>query len=567
MTTKSKAWNLCIGLALLLVALVMWGFKPPAPGEDFSDAVRAMLQDHIDLERKSTGMVVGIIDEHGSKIISYGKRDHGQSPDVDGDTVFEIGSTTKTFTALLLQQLVDQGEMKLDDPVAKYLPASVKMPTHGGKQITLLHLATHTSGLPDDPDNYAPRDWNDPYTDYSAEMLYSFLSSYTLTRDPGSQWQYSNVGMGLLGHIIALRTGKSYETLVANWICSPLGMDSTRISLSPDLKARSVVGHSCYGDAQSDLIFSEVLMGGGALHSTANDLLKYLSANLDLSHSPLTAIMSETHNVRFQNQGLGWAVSGDTLFHNGMTLGCTSSMAFDTKQRRGVVILSNQAFDPEAQNLVSILLRSEWKPENRPRAISVDDRTLDSYVGQYQSSDKRTVAVRREGHRLLVQLPTIPLLELLPKSKTEFFLRVSCRPVTFQQDAQGTTQTMSADFDGAQSTFNRISDLPPAPLLVPSPPVIMTETPESQADFLGTYMLPSKRVVTVSREGDHLLVVYQGWMGFHAYPESESRICCTYVPWEATLERNGGGEPTGITLACPIFEKQFIGQAAKIVPK
>jgi D-alanyl-D-alanine-carboxypeptidase/D-alanyl-D-alanine-endopeptidase len=371
----------------------------------------------------------------------------------------------------------------------------------------------------------------------------------------------------LLGHIIALKTGKSYETLVANWICNPLGMDSTRISLSPELKARSVVGHSCYGDAQSDLVFSEVLMGGGALHSTANDLLKYLSANLDLSHSPLTPAMRETHDVRFQNQGLGWAVSGDTLFHNGMTLGCTSSIAFDTKRRRGVVILSNQAFDPEAQNLVSILLRSEWNPEKRPKAVAMDDRTLDSYVGRYQLGDKLAAAVRREGHRLLVQMPTMPLLEILPKSKTDFFLRVSCRPVTFQQDAQGKAQTMSADFNGAQSTFTRISDLPPDPLQVQSHPVIITETPESHAAFWGTFILPSKRIVTVSQEGDHLLVVYQGWMGFYAYPQSENRICCTYVPWEATLKRNSMGEPTGITLACQLFEKQFIGNAVKIVPK
>ena len=98
-------------------------------------------------------MVIGIVDEHGSQVFAAGKLDNGTDQEVNGDTLFEIGSATKTFTVLLLPDMVERGQMKLDDPVAKYLPASVKMPTHGGKEITLLDLATHTSALPRD-DNY-----------------------------------------------------------------------------------------------------------------------------------------------------------------------------------------------------------------------------------------------------------------------------------------------------------------------------------------------------------------------------------------------------------------------------
>src|ERR1051325_6895635 len=131
--------------------------------EDFTNAVRTLLQDRIELDKKSFGIVVGIVDEQGSRVVSYGKIERGVSPDVNGDTIYEIGSITKTFTTLLLQDMVERGGVKLDDPVAKYLPASVKMATRYGREITLAHLATHTSGLPSDPDNLAPLHWNDPY--------------------------------------------------------------------------------------------------------------------------------------------------------------------------------------------------------------------------------------------------------------------------------------------------------------------------------------------------------------------------------------------------------------------
>ena len=173
--------------------------------------------------------MVGIVDENGSSIVSCGKMDNGTDQEVNGDTLFEIGSVTKTFTGLLLQDMVERGQMKLDDPVAKYLPTTVKMPTRNGKEITLLQLATHTSGLPCMPDYIDPKRADDQDADFTVEKLYAFLSGYQLTRDPGAKWEYSNLGMGLLGHVIALKAGTDYESLVVERICRPLKMDSTRI--------------------------------------------------------------------------------------------------------------------------------------------------------------------------------------------------------------------------------------------------------------------------------------------------------------------------------------------------
>src|SRR5436190_2949681 len=179
--------------------------------------IKTMLKDYIDSDRLGVGTAIGLTDEHGTRVVCHGKMDNGTDGEVDGDTLFGIGSITKVFTALLLQDMVERGEMKLEDAVQKYLPESVKVPTYQGKEITLLHLATHTSGLPRDRHQEA----------------YTALPRCTLRQPPGSSREYSNFGMALLGHAIALKAGKDYETLVVERICKPLGMESTRVNPPP----------------------------------------------------------------------------------------------------------------------------------------------------------------------------------------------------------------------------------------------------------------------------------------------------------------------------------------------
>src|SRR5271155_2047065 len=211
--------------------------------------IRQILVDRIDKDRQSVGIVIGVIEPAGRRVVAYGSLEKGDKRPLDGDTIFEIGSVTKVFTSLLLADMVQRGEVALTDPVAKYLPPGVKMPERSGRQITLQDLATHTSGLPRLPPNLAPKDPANPYADYTVEPLYQFLSSYQLTRDIGSKYEYSNLGGGLLGHVLARRAGLDYEALVRSRICEPLGMKSTAITLSAGMKARMAVGHDRSLDA------------------------------------------------------------------------------------------------------------------------------------------------------------------------------------------------------------------------------------------------------------------------------------------------------------------------------
>jgi len=353
---RTRGFNLVLLVVALttIAALAPSHQTPVVQAELTDDQIKNILRERIDVAKKSVGIVVGLIDEKGTRIVSYGKPSQDSAQTVNGDSVFEIGSVTKVFTATLLCDMVERGELNLDDPISKFLPATVKAPTHDGKGITLRQLSSQVSGLPRMPGNFAPKDPNNPYADYSVEQMYSFLSGYALTRDPGAQYLYSNLGVGLLGHILTRRAGMDYETLVRTRELRPLKMSDTAIELTPGMKARLASGHNqmLKPVANWDL---PTLAGAGALRSTVNDLLKFVGANLGLTKSPLAVAMQKAHQPQHDTGtpglevGLGWHIltkfNTEIVWHNGGTGGYHSFVGFDKKKRRGVVILSNSTND------------------------------------------------------------------------------------------------------------------------------------------------------------------------------------------------------------------------------
>jgi D-alanyl-D-alanine-carboxypeptidase/D-alanyl-D-alanine-endopeptidase len=291
--------------------------------------------------------VVGVVESDGRRIVTHGPQAF------DGDTVFEIGSITKVFTALLLADMVLRGEVAFSDPVAKWLPPHIRVPARNGRDMTLLDLASHTSGLPRMPSNFKPADPSNPYVDYRAEQLYQFLSSYELPRDIGSQVEYSNVGFGLLAHALALRAGLDYESLVRTRVLDPLGMRLTGVSLSPEMRARLAPGHNGKLERVGNWDLA-VLAGAGALRSTANDMLTFLEATLGTIKSLLRAAMTtmlQLPDAKGRKSPIGWmVVTLDGVFSpdahhivwmGGGTAGYRAFLGFDAKARAGVVVLAN----------------------------------------------------------------------------------------------------------------------------------------------------------------------------------------------------------------------------------
>ncbi|MGO8788917.1 MAG: serine hydrolase domain-containing protein [Terriglobia bacterium] len=329
--------------------------RAESPGPS-NDEIRKILIERIDTFHQGVGIVVGVIGGHGRRIITYGSLEKGDPRPLNGDTIFEIGSVTKVFTSLLLADMVQRGEVTLTDPVAKYLPPEVKMPERGGRQITLVDLSTHTSGLPRGPSNFHPKDPANPYADYTVEQLYQFLSTYQLTRDIGSQVEYSNLGAGLLGHALALRAGMDYEALVHSRITGPLGMTSTGITLTPEMKARFAVGHNAQLKSVPNWDITPAQAGAGGMRSSANDMLTFLGANLGYVKSPLGPAMASMLSVRRPptgtpgpgQVGLGWLIvklsdRDEIVFHTGGTGGYRSFIGYEARTGVGIVVLSNTA--------------------------------------------------------------------------------------------------------------------------------------------------------------------------------------------------------------------------------
>jgi len=411
------------------------------------DEIQQTLKNLVD-NRHTVGIVVGIVDADGRNIYSYGKTARDGRP-VDGDTVFEIGSATKTFTATLLADMVKRGEIGLEDPVAKYLPENVPMPARGGKVITLLDLATQRSGLPRMPTNFNPADSENVYADYTADKLFEFLSAYTLPRDIDSAYEYSNLGMGLLGEVLARKAGKSYEKMLKERIFHPLEMNNSGIQLGPELSARLATGHSQALLPARSWDFA-VLAGCGAIRSTVNDLLTYVAAYLGLRKSPLLDALTlarqerkatDTPNLRI---GLAWHVlklaDAEIVWHNGGTAGFHSFVGFDLKKGMGIVVLSNcsnSIDDIGFHFLNSQIPLPKIESRKERKVIAVDPILLDSYMGEYQLVPNFVIAITKEENRLFLQATGQPRFRLYPEAETEFFLSEFDAQVTFVKDATG----------------------------------------------------------------------------------------------------------------------------------
>ena len=450
-----------------IVLLAGWAARLYAQEKPKTDAdVLALLDKCVAQQKRAPGIVIGILDDRGAKVFAKGVGENGQSATVNGDSVFEIGSVSKVFTALLLQEMVDSGEVKLDDPISKYLPSTVKTPTRNGRQITLEDLATQTSGLPRMPDNFTPKDGSNPYADYTVEQMYDFLSHYQLKRDIGGEFEYSNLGVGLLGHILALRAGTNYEALVVRRICDPLQMNSTRITLTAELKARLAPGHDAGGSTVSNWDLP-TLAGAGGLRSTANDLLKFLAANLGLTNSSLSKAMTATQRPRHSSGagrqiGLIWQVqtASGTIWHNGGTGGYHSYIGFKKDPPRAVVVLANSenSIDDIGQFLLGDRSDVEdFQPPKVRKVAKVDPRILDSYAGQYKfSTGDATITVTREDNHLFARLTGQQKAEVFPESDTDFFYKVVDAQLTFVKDSAGAVTDVILHQNGRDQKLTKV---------------------------------------------------------------------------------------------------------------
>ncbi|UCG85682.1 MAG: serine hydrolase [Gemmatimonadota bacterium] len=461
---RDRASRLCYGLTrpvlLLSAVLPLTVSGIPAQtirlGEELEQTVRARVDNG-----HNVGIVVGVVDEQGSRYYSYGETSYGNSTLPDENSVFEIGSITKVFTATLLADMVRRGEVRLDDRIEQYLPDGVIAPTRGGASITLLDLATHTSGLPRIPSNFQPADPSNPYADYTTQQMYEFLSGYSLQRDIGERYEYSNYGAGLLGNLLANAAGSSYPDLIEQRVVTVLGMDDTAIELSSDMRARLAYGHlDTTRVANWDIL---ALAGAGALRSTAADMLTFLAANLGLVDTPIRLALNDTHAPRKQTNspatqvGLGWHIrkgeNGETVWHNGGTGGYRSFAGFVRGGSAGVVVLTNS--NRSADDIGFHLLDPSAPLQPVQVKAIVERAVLERYVGLYELTPTIVFDVRLEDSQLKVQLTGQGRFPIYAQSETEFFYTIVDAQITFEVDETGKVTALVLHQGGLEQRARR----------------------------------------------------------------------------------------------------------------
>jgi serine-type D-Ala-D-Ala carboxypeptidase/endopeptidase len=312
--------------------------------ELLDERFRQVAQERID-DDWYRSLVVGIVNGGKSEVFAFGELDGGGKP--DGDTVYEIGSITKTFTATLLADDVLSGRCRLDTPVVELL-TGFKIPESNGKKITLGQLATHHSGLPFMPSNISSVDSANPHAEYDAEKMRAFLEDRQLSRDPGESFEYSNIAFGLLGHALAESAKTRYGALLDGRIFRPLGMTMSGPELTKKMRQHLAIGHDENGNPVEHFDL-KALEGAGGICSTANDMLQYLKANMGVDQTPLIDAMRLaqrpiTNTDKQASIGLAWfTTKTGVIWHNGGTGGYRSFLGFNADRNIGVVILSNSS--------------------------------------------------------------------------------------------------------------------------------------------------------------------------------------------------------------------------------
>ena len=472
--------------AVLLVA----GLGPAAPlaaapPADAPPAREAFLQEagrvvETAIAREyAVGYALGVVRGDETFTAGFGETARGSGVKPDAKTLFQIGSITKTFVGVQLADLARRGLVSLDDPIELYLPVDVRAPAWGGRKITLGDLATHYSGLPGLAGDFVSSPEGVCGDAYTLERLWRWLDGFRLTRPPGERYEYSNVGLAILGHLLANVYGKSWEASCLDEICRPLGMQDTRVTLRPEQLPRVCQGHRPDLDPvrQEEL---GAMAPGGALLSTVDDLLLYGRAHLGLLPNRLLPAMQDALTARLPAGGPAMKVAlcwfrvalptGNAAFYEGGTLGFNSFLILDPEQKLGLVLLCNQ----DAPVNAAVALRLWNLLQGRaPEALALPEPSkrereeLKAYAGRYllEHADNerlengdRTLAVELQGRGLKITVPGDFRTRLFPAAADAFFRKDVAgdkSAVRFHRGPDGAVDSVTLFVEGADKTLPR----------------------------------------------------------------------------------------------------------------
>ncbi len=391
------------------------------------------------------GACVGAVQGKSTWARGFGRVSLDRAARPDEQTVFEIGSISKTFTGVLLADAILRGVVRADDPVQNFAPEGCTL-IERKAPVQLLHLASHTSGWPRLPMPFEPADLRNPYADFDEATLWGFLCDHKPMRRPGRLYAYSNLGVGALGHLVAKAQGKSYSDLLTERIAQPLGMTSTAVACTDSMRARLADPYNA--DLEPDALWDfDALAGAGGIRSNVADMLVYARAAMSGREDGLGAAFTLSQKPTYEGRsgpvvGMGWHLHPERglVTHNGQTGGYHSFLALHPESHTAVVVLANTAtgeVDRLGDNLLRVLLGEEPQAYDYRAAIAVAPDVLQTYAGRYQLAPKMIFDITVEEDRLYAQLTGQPRLRLHAESPRQFFYRAVDAQITFEVDEDG----------------------------------------------------------------------------------------------------------------------------------
>jgi CubicO group peptidase (beta-lactamase class C family) len=401
-------------------------------------------------EKMGVGAAVVLIDEDEIALQNFGFSDLENQEKVNDKTLFEIGSISKTFTSTALASMVSEGKVKLSDPVQQYLPTTVTLPIKNNKPITLLSLANHSSGLPRLPSNMSMADPLDPYADYTTKLMYEFLNEHTLQHEVETHQEYSNLGYGLLGHVLSLIDKKPYEQVINDRVLKPLKMNSTFVDVPKTHQHHLSNGHNAQLE-KTKLWDLNTLAGAGALKANIKDMALYLLANVThqtlANEFRLTQASTSINKKGDTHISLAWihnqTENKNLLMHDGGTGGFRSFIGFDINNKKGIVILANTVFDMNEIGFHYLNNSLDTIKLVAPKNINLTAEQLSKLNGQFELVPGFILSITHENEQLYVQATGQQKFPLTAVSNTEFINNAVKVKIDFEVDSQNTALSLT----------------------------------------------------------------------------------------------------------------------------
>jgi len=422
--------------------------------------VATKVDEYINAQTKLGAFSGSVLIAHGGKVLlskGYGMANLELGVPNTPQTKFRLGSVTKQFTAMAIMQLQERGLLDVNNPITKYIPDYPN-----GEKITIRHLLTHTSGIPNLTD----------FPDFLETMMLPSPVEKTIERfknkplefEPGEKFSYSNSGYVLLGYLIEKISGKSYEDFLSENIFQPLNMVNSGYDHSSTILKNRASGYSLGTDGIINAAYIDMSLplGGGSLYSTVEDLYLWDRA-LYTEELVSKTIMDKIFTPFLEEYAYGWNVSElykhKRISHSGGINGFSSNISRYPDDDLCIVVLSNyehSVIGKIAKDLAAIAFGEEYELPQERQVAEIDYRICDAYIGQYQLDTNFVIGISKEENHLFGQGPGQPKFELFPESETKFFLKIIDAQITFIKNDKGEVREMILHQNGKDHPAKKI---------------------------------------------------------------------------------------------------------------